>query len=91
MHAGLGARLLTDRLDTRAGINGLYGIDLFPLQPWILSASVELGTLDDAFVVHARATIGATFRRWEFYGGYDFQRIGSVNLQGPMLGLRVWF
>jgi hypothetical protein len=91
MHAGVGGRVLTDRHDTRAGFNGLYGIELFPLRPWVLSATVDLGNLDEAFALRARGTLGATFRRWEVYGGYEFQRIGSVNLQGPMLGLRVWF
>jgi hypothetical protein len=30
-------------------------------------------------------------RGWEVFTGYDFLRIGSVNLQGPLLGLRLWF
>src|SRR5581483_2174843 len=28
---------------------------------------------------------------FEIFGGYDFLRIGSVNLDGLMLGLRLWF
>jgi hypothetical protein len=32
-----------------------------------------------------------THKRWETFGGYDFLRIGTVNLQGPMVGLRLWF
>jgi hypothetical protein len=91
MYAGLGCRLLTDDRDTRAGVNFVYGGDWFPARPLVVSASCDLGNLDAAFVVRARATVGAAWRRWEVFGGYDFLRIGSVNLQGPMLGLRVWF
>jgi hypothetical protein len=90
-YAGLGCRVLTDDRDTRAGVNFVYGGDLFLVKPVVLSASCDLGNLDAAFVFHARATVGATWRRLEAFGGYDFLRIGSVNLQGPMLGLRVWF
>jgi hypothetical protein len=28
---------------------------------------------------------------WEIYGGYDYLEIGSVNVQGPVIGLRWWF
>jgi hypothetical protein len=91
MHAGLGARLLADPSDTRGGFNFTYGLDAFPVQPLTVSASCDLGSLDAAFVVRARASVGAVWRNFEVYGGYDFLRIGSVNLQGPTAGLRVWF
>jgi hypothetical protein len=91
MHTGLGFRLLTDRSDTRAGFNFVYGADLYPEAPVVISTSLDLGNLDAAFVVHARLTAGVTRRNWELLTGYDFLRIGSVNLQGPLLGLRFWF
>jgi hypothetical protein len=91
MHTGVGVRLLTDRTDTRAGFNFLYGMDLFPTKPLVLSSLFEGGTLDSAWVLHGRGTFGVLYRRYEFFGGYDFLRIGSVNLQGPVVGLRLWF
>ena len=91
MHAGLGFRLLADRWDTRAGFNFFYGADVYPVAPLVLSTAVDLGNLDAAFVVHARFTAGVNYRNWELLAGYDFLRVGSVNLQGPLLGLRFWF
>ena len=57
----------------------------------VAGATMETGTLGSASVVHGRATIGATFHGWELYTGYDFLRVGNVNLQGPVVGLRFWF
>ncbi len=91
VYGGLGTRFLVDKSDTRFGFNGLYGMDLFPTKPLILSTSFDLGNLDNAFVVHGRATLGAVHKHYEIYGGYDFLRVGTVNLQGPMAGLRLWF
>jgi hypothetical protein len=90
-YTGAGARILTDRHTTRAGFNFLYGADFQPVRPIFVSTLVELGDLDSAFLVHGRATVGANFGRFEVFGGYDFLRIGKVNLQGPLLGLRLWF
>ncbi len=91
LHAGLGARLLSDRQMTRAGFNFLYSADFFPIDPLVLSAQVDLGNLGSAFVIHARGTAGWQIGRFELFGGYDFLRIGSVNIQGPLAGVRLWF
>jgi hypothetical protein len=90
MHAGMGFRLLNDRTETRAGFNFLYGADFFPVKPLVLSASVNLGNLDSAFVVQARGTAGIALKRCEPFVGYEFLRIGSVNLQGLVAGVRFW-
>jgi hypothetical protein len=37
------------------------------------------------------SSVGAIWNGWELFAGYDFLRIGTVNLQGPMVGLRFWF
>jgi hypothetical protein len=91
MYAGLGFRTQADRSDTRFGFNFLYGGDVFLGEPLVLSASLDVGNLSSDLVVHGRGTVGLIYKRWEAFGGYDFLRIGSVNLQGPMLGFRVWF
>lgn len=91
LHTGLGARLLFDRHNTRAGLNFLYGADLFLAKPLVLSGLVDLGTLNHAYVVRARATLGWQVGRCEVFGGYDVLRVGDVHLHGPLLGLRVWF
>ena len=91
MYAGLGGRVMLDGSDTRGGFNFTYGGDVFPCKPVVISSSLDLGTLGSASVVRARSTVGLIHRHWELFGGYDFLRIGNVDLQGPLAGLRLWF
>src|SRR5262249_12885444 len=91
MVAGAGARSWTDSIIDRWGFNFHYGADLWPVRPLTVSASVDLGNLGRDFVVETHCQVGLTFRRWELFAGYDFRRIGDVNLQGPYAGLRLWF
>jgi hypothetical protein len=90
-HAGLGFRWLADRCSSDFGVNFMYGADFFPAKPLVVSTRLDLGNLGSAFVVHGRITTGAIYKHCELFGGYDILRIGTVNLQGPVLGLRYWF
>ena len=91
MRTGLGFRTLTDDHVTDWGVNFHYGADWFPHEPFVLTGSVDLGSLGNAFVVRTRATVCVTWHGWEAFGGYDLLRIGAVNLHGPMIGVRLWF
>jgi hypothetical protein len=91
MHAGLGVRWLIDRGKDPAGVNVLYGLDVFPVEPVHLFASAEAGTLGDAGLWRLRGGAGVTWGHAEVYAGYDYLRIGSVGLFGPFVGLRLWF
>jgi len=91
LRSGLGFRMLADCHRSDFGFNFTYGGDVFPVRPLVLSGLVDLGNLGSAFVVHGRASAGVVYSGWEFFLGYDFLRIGTVNLQGPMLGVRLWF
>jgi hypothetical protein len=91
MHTGGGFRVLDGGQRTRWGFNFLYGADVFPLDPLVISAQVDLGSLGDSFVVRVRGSVGVVYRSLEVFTGYDFQRIGDVNVQGPMAGIRLWF
>lgn len=91
MHTGLGLRWLSDRHDTDFGVNVYVGADVFPVRPLVISTSLDFGTLGDANVFHFRATAGLVHKHWEIFSGYDYLSIGDVDLQGPLLGLRVWF
>jgi hypothetical protein len=90
-YSGAGFRVMTDDTATHFGANFVYGVDWFPKKPLVISTSFDLGNLGSAFVVHARSTAGLTLKHFESFAGYDFMRIGSVNVQGPMLGLRFWY
>ncbi|HZZ78091.1 MAG TPA: hypothetical protein VFE62_06215 [Gemmataceae bacterium] len=91
MYAGLGFRYLTDRQQTDFGFNFTYGGDWFPVRPLVLSGQFDAGWLGSAGVIHARTSVGVIWQGIEVYAGYDFLRIGDVNLQGPMAGVRFWF
>ena len=51
----------------------------------------EAGIFENAGMVRLRGGVGVNWSHAELFAGYDFVRIGGVNLQGPMVGLRVWF
>jgi hypothetical protein len=91
MYTGLGLNVLSGRQQTNCGVNFTYGGDWFPMDPVIVSAQIDLGTLGDAWLYHARVSVGAIYHGCEFFVGYDFLRIGSTNVQGPMAGVRFWF
>jgi len=90
VHAGAGFRMLNDHTGSRFGFNLLYSVDLF-VRPLVLSSQFDAGMLDSAWVLHGRATVGYVHRSWEVFTGYDFLRIGTVNIQGPLAGVRFWF
>ncbi|MCI0639159.1 MAG: hypothetical protein L0Y72_14350 [Gemmataceae bacterium] len=91
MRSGVGLSWLLDRFDTDFGFNFHYGADVFPVHPLVLSGSADLGFVGNAGVAHVRGSAGVLWRNWEFFGGYDFLRIGRVELHGPMIGIRLWF
>lgn len=90
-YTGAGWRVLADSYRAREGVNLLYGFDLFPIQPLVISGLVDGGTVGSLGVIHTRASLGLVRKNWELMGGYDFLRIGWVDLQGPFVGLRLWF
>ncbi len=90
MYSGAGVRLMTDDAGWNAGFNFTYGFDAFPANPVVLSASIDLGNLGWAFVVHGRGHLGITRFGFEIFAGWDVLAIGDVVFQGPLIGLRGW-
>lgn len=88
---GAGIRFLNDTHGTDAGFNLTYGADWAPARPFLFSAQADVDMLGHAWVEHARFTAGAIWQRYELYTGYDWLRIGHVDLHGPILGVRIWF
>lgn len=91
VRAGAGANILGDAYATDAGFNITATADLFPVKPLVISGEIDLGTIGDAETLHLLGKVGLVFERFEVFGGYDYRTIGSVPLQGAMLGLQVWF
>lgn len=89
--SGLGLNWLADAGRGDIGFNFTYGVDVFPAQPLTLSAVLDVGSLGDALYFHGRSTVGVVWGPAEIFTGYDYQRIGRVNLQGLVAGVQVWF
>nr|ART40239.1 K819 [uncultured bacterium] len=90
-YSGVGLNWLTDERRTDLGFNFTYGFTAYPARPWVLEASLDAGSLGRAGRFHIRGTAGFTWKTLEFFTGYDYQRIGSVDLHGPLAGVRLWF
>jgi hypothetical protein len=101
--AGLGANVLYDRggnlIDdpfaqpgrTDLGFNFIYAADFFPAKPWVISASLDAGTLGQAGLFRSRITAGAVWHGLEAFTGYEYTDIGRAHWNGLILGLGVWF
>ncbi len=87
---GLGLRAMVDPTGNEYGINFLYAMDFYPVQPVVLSFRGDLGTVGQAFVARARGTLGLVLGRFELYGGYDKLWIGEEAFGGPTVGVRMW-
>ncbi len=88
--SGLGMRVMPDGDITHRGWHLLYGFDLYPTRPLVLSFHGDLGMLGEAGIASLRATAGAVVGQVELYGGYEGLWIGDVDLGTWVLGVRLW-
>jgi hypothetical protein len=88
---GLGMNWLDDRAATNFGLNLTARADLYTRPPWVVSGEYDIGTIGSAVTHHGSLSLGLLVRRFELYGGYDYRRIGSASLHGPVFGVRIWF
>lgn len=91
LRAGLGANTLIDRQGDNWGFNFHLDSDWFLKRPFIASSVFDVGTLGSSTLMHVRGTVGVNYRGWEMFGGYDWLRIGSTDIHGPLVGIRLWF
>ena len=89
MCTGAGLRLMLDGPDATPGFTFLYGMEAFPVKPLVISATVDLGSLGKAFVVHGSGSLGLTFAGVEIRVGYEAWQIGRVVMHGPLAGIVV--
>ncbi|TWT32665.1 hypothetical protein [Blastopirellula retiformator] len=89
--SGLGVNFLHDRSGTDAGFNFTYGVDWYPTKLLISSSELDWGYVGNASLFHFRTTLGIHYRRLETYIGYDYTNIETVELNGLVSGIRVWF
>lgn len=57
----------------------------------VLSWTAHAGSLGHATLFHGRASAAVFCHGLEFFAGFDYLRIGAVELQGPLASVRWWF
>lgn len=87
--AGLAWMADSDRVDL--GINGTCRADLFPLEPIVVSVEYDIASLSGETSQHLQAGIGANWQHVEIFGGVDYRSIASVDIVGPVIGIRGWW
>jgi hypothetical protein len=88
---GLGFNWMNDAQRADFGFNFTYAVDVFPRNPWVLSAEIDAGTLGDTGLFQFRTTAGVVFHGVETYAGYEYTDIGRAHWNGLIAGLRLWF
>lgn len=89
--AGVGVNWLADRIGSDFGFNFTYGADFFPCKPWVLSSSIDCGTLGHAGLFRFRTTAGVVLHGVEVYTGYEYLDIEQMHSNSLIAGLRFWF
>jgi len=88
---GVGMNWFHSRDMTDLGLNVTTKVDYYPIQPLIFSGEVDYGGIGDAEMFHGALSLGLIWNHVELFGGYDFRKIGPVELEGPMFGVRLWW
>ena len=88
---GSGLNWLSDSCGADLGFNFTYAADLYPRKPWVLSATIDCGTLGQTGLFRFRTTAGVVFHGVETYAGYEYTDIGRTHWNGLIAGLRFWF
>lgn len=91
MHTGLGVNWLADRDRGDLGFNFTYGGDFFPRDPFVVSSTLDIGTVGDAFLFHGRATVGVMVQRFEVYTGVDYFSVDEADMTSLVAGVRLWW
>ena len=90
---GAALRHFHDRAGGLFGADVEAGLDLFPVDPLILSFEANVGFVENALVVQARGSVGFLLGIVEIMLGWNYEGLfgtQNVDLGGPMLGLRFW-
>lgn len=91
-HSGLGLNWLGDRGSSDFGWNFTYGVDLFPVEPVVVSTTIDLGKVGDASLIHLRSTLGVMITpRVHLYSGYDLRDYEGTTVHSLLTGMEIWF
>lgn len=90
-YTGLGLNWSADRGQGDIGVNVTYGVDFFPVEPFVLSVSMDWGRLGNASLFHGRATVGAMLDRVELFTGFDYLNLEGAGLPSFVGGVQITF
>lgn len=90
-YTGVGLNWLDDPVNTDLGFNFTYGADFFPVKPWVVSSSIDWGSLGRAEQFRFRLTGGVMINRVEVFAGYEYLDIDRTQLNTYVGGVAVWF
>ena len=91
-HSGIGINWLADQHNADVGFNFTYGVDVFPLDPVVTSATLDLGKVGDASLIHFRGTVGVmVMSRMHLYTGYDLLDLEGASVHSFLTGIEFWF
>lgn len=91
-HSGIGINWLADQHNADVGFNFTYGVDVFPVDPVVTSATLDLGKVGDARLIHFRGTVGAMVTpRLHLYTGYDLLDLEGASIHSFLTGIEFWF
>ncbi len=88
---GFGVNWLADSREANFGFNFNYEADIFPRKPWVISSTIDAGTLGFAALFRFRSTVGVVVRNVEVYTGYEYLDIERTHTNSLVAGLRFWF
>lgn len=89
--AGCGLNWLADVRGAVFGVNFNYGMDYFPVRPWVLSSTIDWGLLGRTALFRGRTTVGVLYQGYEFYTGYEYLDIDRLTINSVIGGVRWWY
>lgn len=91
LRMGFGSNHTQDGRNSTRGINLTALIDLYILEPLVVSAEWDIGTLGQALLTHQRYAIGLMLGRWQLAAGFDQLRVDNLIIRGPQIAASVYF
>ncbi len=90
---GLGGAFLTDVDGAAHGSLSIQGrVSYFPREPWSLQVSLGYSSPADHSLLNLDTTAGWHKNNWEIFVGYhSLINSGGDNLDGPVIGIALWF
>ncbi len=95
---GPGFRHFHDSQGGLYGVGGLFALDFFFIRPLVLSVETSIGVVigdsSSTLIPSVRASAGFLVDATEFFVGYHYEAVvgfgDTVDLGGPMIGIRQW-